>query len=921
MLSVFGIVVVSLAYLALLFAIAFYADRQALAGRSLIRNPYVYTLSIAVYCTSWTFYGAVGSAARNGLEFATIYLGPTLIFLGWWFLLRKIVRISKTHRITSIADFISSRYGKSPRLGMLVTLIAVTGTMPYIALQLKAVTTSFNVLAGYRALNETATLAHPTTVFADTAFWVAGGMAAFVILFGTRQIDADEHHEGVVAAVAFESFVKLFALLAVGLFVTFGLYNGFGDLFESAAEVPGVPELFAFPQSEGPRWLTLTLLSMAAAFCLPRQFQIAVVENVDERHLATASWLFPLYMLAMSLFALPIALAGLTLLPSGADPDFFVLTLPMVWEQEALALVAFIGGLSSATSMVIVAAIALSTMVCNDLVMPALLRIRWLRLTERGDLSGLLLFIRRTSIILVFLLGFGYYRLAGESGALAAIGLVSFAAVAQFVPCLVGGLFWRGGTRTGAQLALILGFAVWAYTLLLPSFARTGWLDPAFIETGPWSIAVLRPEALFGLNDWDNLAHALFWSLLANVGGYVGGSLFSSQDALERLQSALFVDVFRRPARGEGGVWTRSAAVEDLYDLVQRFLGRDRAYRAFRDYARARGRSGPSLPEADADLIAFVERLLAGSLGAASARVVVASVAKGEMPRLEEVMKILEETHQAIEYSHKLEQKSKELEATAAELKRANARLQELDKLKDDFLSTVSHELRTPLTSIRSFAEILEDYPDLRQAQSKRYLAIITSESQRLTRLIDQILDLARLEQGRSEWNLAEIDTAQTLRAAIDAAGGLFQDRHLRLETDILGGGPPLCADRDRLIQVFVNLLSNAIKYADPDNGWVGVRGRPVSGGYQVSVADNGPGVSAQDQARIFDKFAQATENAADRPPGTGLGLAISRHIVEYFGGRIWIDTERRGGAVFHVFLPMAVRGASAPVASAAAPG
>jgi len=918
-LSILGIVLASLAYLGLLFAIAFYADKRADAGRSLIRNPYVYTLSIAVYCTSWTFYGAVGSAARNGLEFVTIYVGPTLIFLGWWVLLRKIVRISKAHRITSIADFISSRYGKSPRLGMLVTLIAVAGTMPYIALQLKAVATSFNVLAGYRELNAAGALGHAQSIATDTAFWVAAGMAFFVILFGTRQIDADEHHEGVVAAVAFESFVKLFALLAVGLFVTFGIFAGFGDLFAQAAEVPGVPELFAFPDADGPRWLTLTLLSMAAAFCLPRQFQIAVVENVDERHLATAAWMFPLYMLGMSLFALPIALAGLTLLPASADPDFFVLTLPMVWGQDGLALAAFIGGLSSATSMVIVAAIALSTMVCNDLVMPALLRIRWLRLTERGDLTGLLLFIRRTSIILVFLLGFGYYRLTGESGALAAIGLVSFSAVAQFVPALVGGLFWRGGTRMGAQLALLLGFAVWAYTLLLPSVARAGWLDPSFIDVGPWGIALLRPEALFGLEGWDSLAHALFWSMLANVGGYVAGSLFSSQDALERLQSTLFVDVFRRPARGSAGVWSRSAAVEDLYDLVQRFLGRERAYRAFRDYARARGGSGLRLPEADADLIAFVERLLAGSLGAASARVVVASVAKGEMPRLEEVMKILEETHQAIAYSHKLEQKSKELEATAAELKRANARLQELDKLKDDFLSTVSHELRTPLTSIRSFSEILEDYPDLRHEESRRYLAIIASESQRLTRLIDEILDLARLEQGRSEWRMARIDATRTLHDAIAATGGLFREKDIRLDTDIEGAGTMLYADRDRLIQVYVNLLSNAVKYCDPEQGRVAVRGRPVPGGYQVSVSDNGPGVSEQGRSRIFDKFAQATENVADRPPGTGLGLAISRRIVEHFGGRIWIGSPAGQGATFHVLLPHATQGAAPmPVDSAA---
>jgi Na+/proline symporter/nitrogen-specific signal transduction histidine kinase len=904
------IILAALAYLGLLFLIAFYGDRQAAKGGSLVRNPYVYTLAIAVYCTSWTYYGAVGSAARGGLEFLAIYLGPTVVFIGWWFVLRKILRIRKAYRITSIADFISSRYGKSTRLSMLVTLIAVVGSTPYIALQLKAVATSFNVLAGVRGLNATGSAVEPSGFVADTGFWVAAGMAAFVILFGTRQIDADEHHEGVVAAVAFESVVKLAAFIAVGLFVTFGLYDGFGALFARAADLPSASHLLGFAPESGPRWLTLMLLSMAAAICLPRQFQITMVENVEERHLATASWLFPLYMLAMSLFALPVALAGLAQLPPSADPDFFVLTLPMVSGHETCALVAFIGGLSSATSMVIVAAIALSTMVCNDLVMPALLRIPWLRLTERGDLTGLLLGIRRVSIVVVFLLGFIYYDLAGESGALAAIGLISFAAVAQFLPAMLGGLFWRGATQAGALCGLLIGFVAWAYTLVLPAIARSGWADLAVVTDGPWGAALLRPEALFGLGGWDHLSHAMFWSLGLNVVAYVAVSLFTRADALERLQSGLFVDVFRHAGGGWPGAWARSASVNELYDLTQRFLGRDRAYRAFRDYARRRALPDEMPAEADADLVAFVERLLAGSLGAASAHVVVSSVAKGEMPTLDEVMTLLEQTHQAIAYSQQLEQKSAELEQTAAELKRANARLEELDKLKDDFLSTVSHELRTPLTSIRSFSEILVDNTDLTEERRHRFLAIIASESQRLTRLIDEILDLARLEQGRSEWHIARIDAALTLEQAVAAVGGLVAERGIDLHTDIQGAGSPAAvveADPDRLVQVGVNLLSNAVKYARGTPPRVWISGRPDPDGYRVTVQDSGPGIPSSDRRRIFDKFAKAVETAADHPPGTGLGLAISRHIVEHTGGRIWLGRDDEApGATFHVLLPRA---------------
>ena len=544
MLQGWVILLASIAYLCVLFAIAYYGDKRADRGRSLIANPYIYALSIAVYCTSWTFYGSVGRAASSGIDFLTIYLGPTLTFVAWWFVLRKILRISKAHRITSIADFISSRYGKSTVLGGLVTVIAVVGIMPYISLQLKAVSTSFRLLLEYPdiVMPKTEYVPH---FLGDTALLVAGCMAAFTILFGTRHIDASEHHEGMVAAIAFESIVKLVAFLAVGIFATYGLFGGFGDLFAKAAARPELAKLFVVESGAYGQWITLTVLSMAAIICLPRQFQVTVVENVDEDHLRKAVWLFPLYLLAINIFVLPIAMAGLMQFPNGnVDADTFVLTLPMAAKQEGLALLAYIGGLSAATAMVIVATVALSTMVCNDLVMPVLLRMQALRLQERGDLSGLLLMIRRGSIIGIILLGYLYFRFIGESVTLVSIGLVSFAAAAQFAPAIIGGIFWKGATRTGALAGLSLGFVVWTYTLLLPSFARSGWLPIEFVEAGPFGAAFLKPYQLFGLGGLDQMTHAMFWSLLVNIGAYVGVSLFSRQGAVERIQAALFVDVF-----------------------------------------------------------------------------------------------------------------------------------------------------------------------------------------------------------------------------------------------------------------------------------------------------------------------------------------------------------------------------------------
>jgi len=907
MLSGWAILLTSLAYLCLLFAIAYTVDKRADAGQSLIANPYIYTLSIAVYCTSWTFYGSVGRAASSGIDFLPIYLGPTLTFVVWWFVLRKIIRISKAHRITSIADFISSRYGKSTGLSILVTVIAVVGIMPYISLQLKAVSTSFNVLLQYPVVATPPVPAH-VPVLADTALLVALVLAAFAILFGTRHIDASEHHEGMVAAIAFESVVKLAAFLAVGIFVTFGLYNGFGDLFAAAQAEPKIVRLLTLDSGAYGQWMTLMLLSMAAIIFLPRQFQVTVVENVDEAHLQKAVWLFPLYLLAINIFVLPIAIGGLLAFPEGlVDADTFVLTLPMAEQQELLALFVFIGGLSAATGMVIVAAIALSTMISNDLVMPGLLRLSWLRLTERGDLTGLLLFIRRGSILLILLLGYGYFRLAGESDALVTIGLVSFAAAAQFAPAIIGGIFWKGGTRNGALAGLGMGFAVWTYTLLLPSFARSGWLPISFIDLGPLGIELLKPQALFGLQEMDSLSHAMFWSMLANIGGFIGFSLSGRQSAIERIQGALFVDVFKHSGTQGGGsrFWRGSATVSDLRALLVRFVGRDRAERALGGYARGRGLNLAKLHEADADLVNFVERLLAGAIGAASARVMVASVAKGEMLRIEEVMEILEETSQVIEYSHGLEQKSRELEATTAQLRAANERLKELDRLKDDFLSTVSHELRTPLTSIRSFSEILFDNPALETAERRRFLTIIVKESERLTRLINQILDLAKMEARRMEWQMEELDPTGVLKEALAATSSLFAERAIKLELKLDDRLPKVHVDRDRLMQVILNLLSNAVKFCHETQGLVVVSAAARDEGLYVSVADNGLGVAAEKRKMIFEKFQQANEALTDRPGGTGLGLAISRQIVEFFGGRIWVESVPGHGAKFSFIIPL----------------
>src|SRR5256886_7720942 len=559
-------------------------------------------------------------------------------------------------------------------------------------------------------------------------------------------------------------------------------------------------------------WVWLTILSMMAIMFLPRQFQVTVIENLDEKHLGKAIWLFPLYMLAINLFVLPIAFGGLLRFPEGGvDGDTFVLTLPMAQKQEWLALLVFIGGLSAATGMVIVETIALSTMVCNDLVMPVLLRLRRLRLNERRDLTGLLLGIRRGAIVLILLLGYLYFKLAGEAYALVSIGLISFAAVAQFAPVVLGGIFWKGGTRRGALCALVAGFAVWFYTLLLPALARSGWVPIGLLEQGPFGIALLKPLALFGLAGLDQITHAMIWSMLANIGAYVGVSLAASPTVDEHRQASLFVDVFRQGGQADGArFWRGTASVPELQGLLARFLGAAAADEAFRDYAEGKGLRWKRDPlEADAELVHYVEVKLAGAIGAASARVMVASVVKEEALTIEEVRTILDEASQVVVYSHRLEQKSRELEAATAGLREANERLKELDRLKDDFVSTVTHELRTPLTSIRAFTQILLEDPDIELGQRRKFLGIITKETERLTRLISQVLDLSKIESGKAEWQESRVDMKDVISTSVAAMSQLCEERNITVEVKMPERVAPVFGDVDRIIQVMLNLLSN----------------------------------------------------------------------------------------------------------------
>ncbi len=882
---------IALAYLLLLFAIAYAGDRRAERGRSPLAHPTVYALAIAVYCTSWTFYGSVGRAADGGFGFLPIYLGPTLAFAFGWVALKKMLRVAKTQRITSIADFIGARYGKSQALAALVTVVAVTGTVPYIALQLKAVSASVDVL-----LIEDAAA---TFLLADTALLVAAALAVFAVLFGARQIEATENHPGVAAAVAFESTVKLIAFLALGVFVTYGLYDGFGDLFSRAAAHEDLARLLDFDVA-APGWVSLTLLSAAAIFCLPRQFQVTIVGNTDEKHLDTAIWLFPLYLLLINIFVLPIALAGLLAFPGGEfDADTFVLALPMVEQAPLLTVFVFLGGLSAATAMVIVETIALSIMVSNDIVMPLLLRWSRDRLNKVKDVTRLLLRVRQLAMVSVLLLGYAYYQVLDASFGLVSIGLVAFVAAAQFAPLLLAAVFWRGGTCRGALVGLGAGFAVWLYTLFLPSLVGDA------LAGGPFGLTLLDPHALFGLAGLDQIEHALFWSMLVNVGGFVFVSLLDRPSTIESTQATLFVECLR-PDERPADAGATQVPLGDLRRLAERYVGIEPTRRALRAHAQERGLQLRPDTLVDRDTIQAVERLIAGAIGAASARVAIASAVRPQGETTDAILEVLDETSQVLEYSRRLEQKSMELVQASDHLRRANERLRELDKMKDEFLSTVTHELRTPLTAIRAFSELLYDEPTMEPEQRMEFLGHIIRESERLTRLVNQVLDVAKMESGRMDWEIERVDLGAVLTDAAVSVHGLYQNKAVKL--DLVRPPYPVWvdADRDKLQQVVVNLLSNAEKFAPQSSGRVRLELIEPGDGVQVRVTDNGPGVPEAHREAIFERFFQSNQSGMGNPTGTGLGLAISRMIVEHLGGRIGYESAPDGGAVFAFTLPRA---------------
>jgi Na+/proline symporter/signal transduction histidine kinase/CheY-like chemotaxis protein len=639
------VLLMAITYVLLLFAIASYGDRRASKANAQRAKPYIYAFSIAIYCTSWTFFGSVGLASERGIEYLGIYIGPILVFtLGRRFL-RRIARLSKSESLTSVADMLASRYGKSFGVASLATLIAVMAAVPYIAIQLKAISGSFELFTRYLG----GSMASSEFIIADFSFLVAASLGVFAILFGTRHADATEHQNGLILAVAVESAVKLTAFIAVGIGVTFFLFGSLDDVITAVRDNEQAVAALTYRPSIA-TWSVLIMLSAFAIILLPRQFHVMFVENRDERELKTASWLFPLYLVLINLFVMPIALIGLAKLPEGTPADLFVLALPLSQGAQWLSLLTFVGGLSAATAMVIVSSVALSIMVSNHLVLPMILR-RYAgkERTKDEDLPTTILNVRRIAISAIMLGAYFYYREAASNYRLASIGLISFAAIAQFAPAFIGGLIWRNANARGAMLGMGAGTIVWLYTLLFPTLAGA---SNSVVEIGLFGLSWLRPQQLFGFSA-DPLVHGVVWSIGINLVVFVAGSLSRHSTPLERIQATIFVprDVVQMPnlRRMRTGV-----TVEDLKATTARYLGSERTERSFQTFEKRDGRTIALSAAADPSTIRFAEQLLASAVGSSSARLILSLLFQRNDQSSRNAYRLLDDASEALQQNRDL---------------------------------------------------------------------------------------------------------------------------------------------------------------------------------------------------------------------------------------------------------------------------
>lgn len=878
---------VVLFYLALLFLVAHLAEKKR--SKFWINNPYIYALSLAVYCTAWTYYGSIGVAASGGLNYLPIYIGPAMIIPAWIYINTRIVRIARVNKISSLADFISLRYGNSRSMGAIITVVCLLAIVPYIGLQIKAISETFHLVTETPMSKD---------ILTDNATFVVILIALFSSYYGTRYVDASEKRLGIISAIALESFLKLFFIIILGLFVIYYVFDGFTDIYHKASHFEDFKEKNTFNGVEGAmNWMVLCMISATAICILPRQFHTAIVENRQEKHIRTAIWFFPLYLLTFTIFIFPIAWGGRLIFDGEkVNPEFYSILIPQHFDNTLITVLVFLGGLSSCISMIIISAITLSIMLSNNLIIPYGL-LGKLKSENETQNTRSITNIRKFSIFALIIMAFVFYKYFILKTSLDSVGLISFVVIAQLAPAFFGAIFWRRGSYKGAIIGLAAGLAICYFGLIIPQY---------YFSYNQELKGVLRDMYnsfnFFTIPYLARIPQIFFWSILINTGLFTIISVSIKGNYRERNFAELYVDIDKYIQNHENAfIWRGTAYISDIQNILERFLGKNKTEQALRIF-NLKYNIDSKTETADSRFIKFSENLLAGRIGTASAKILIEGVTKEDKISLKEVLNILEESQENISLNKKLTEQSEELQKLSNDLRTANESLIVKDRQKDDFLDSVAHELRTPITAIRSAGEILADDDDIPFEIKQEFLNNIITESDRLSEIINDILYLDKLQHGEISLSIQQNNILETYKKALNPLLHLIQQKNIHLSEVNLLNRVIFEYDEARMIQLLQNIWGNALKFTD-EQGTIQTKLFEKENQLIITIFNTGKHIPEEDLEMIFDKFYQSKNQNILKPTGSGLGLAISKKIIQAHKGSI--KAENSGlGVTFTISLP-----------------